>query len=124
MHLTPHTWKEARRLHAWHLKAQGCPQRRMAEAMGVRAAAVGQWMKRARNGGPTAWRQQPAPGAPHRLAPEQLARWPDLWHRGPRAYDVRGQVWTRTRVAEVIRVTCGVVDHPTPVGRPLTALRW
>jgi transposase len=58
------------------------------------------------------------------LAPDQLARLPDLLHRGPEAYGFRGQVWTRPRVAEVIRVEFGMFYHPTHVGRLLKALRW
>jgi transposase len=123
MHPTPHPWKEARRLHAWHLKQQGWPQRQIAEALGVSAAAVSQWVKRARMGGPQALRHQPPPGAPRRLAPDQLARWPDLLHRGPEAYGFRGQVWTRPRVAAVIRVEFGMFYHPTHVGRLLKVLR-
>jgi transposase len=124
MNPTPHNWKEARRLQAWHLKQQGWPQCQIAEALGVSAAAVSQWVKRARLGGPQALRHQPPPGAPRRLAPEQLARVPELLHRGPEAYGFRGQVWTRKRVAAVIRVTFGVLYHPTHVGRLLKALRW
>ncbi len=124
MNPTLPNWKEARRLQAWHLKGKGWPQRQIAEAMGVSAAAVSQWLKRARNGGPTALRHRPSPGAPRRLATEQLARLPELLQRGPEAYGFRGHVWTRKRVAEVIRVTFGVVYHPTHVGRLLNALRW
>ncbi len=124
MNPTLPNWKEARRLRAWDLKEKGWPQRQIAEAMGVSAAAVSQWLKRARNGGPTALRRRPPPGAPRRLATEQLARLPELLQRGPEAYGFRGQVWTRKRVAEVIRVTFGVVYHPTHVGRLLNALRW
>jgi transposase len=124
MNPIPHNWKEARRLQAWHLKQQGWPQRQIAEALGVSAAAVSQWVKRARMGGPQALRHQPPPGAPRRLAPDQLARLPDLLHRGPEAYGFRGQVWTRPRVAEVIRVEFGMFYHPTHVGRLLKALRW
>ena len=117
-------WKEARRLQAWHLKQQGWPQRQIAEALGVSAAAISQWMKRARHDGPTALRHRPPPGAPRRLAPEQLGRLPELLQGGPEAYGFRGQVWTRKRVAAVIRVAFGVVYHPTHVGRLLKALRW
>ena len=124
MNPIPHNWKEARRLQAWHLKQQGWPQRQIAEALGVSAAAVSQWVKRARMGGLQALRHQPPPGAPCRLAPDQLARLPDLLHRGPEAYGFRGQVWTRQRVAEVIRIEFGMCYHPTHVGRLLKALRW
>jgi transposase len=81
-------------------------------------------MKRARAGGLQALRHRPSPGAPHRQAGEQLARLPALLRRGPQAYGFRGQVWTRKRVVEVMRVVFGVVYHPTPVGRLLNALRW
>ena len=68
MNPTPHHWKEARRLHAWHLKQQGWLQRQIAEALGVSAAAVSQWLKQARDGGLTALRHRPLPRAPCRLA--------------------------------------------------------
>jgi transposase len=124
MKTTPQHWKEARRLQAWHLKQQGWPQRQIAAALGVSEAAVSQWLKRARQDGPQALRHRPPPGAPRRLASEQLARLPALLHRGPEAYGFRGQIWTRKRVAEVLRLELGVVYHPTHVGRLLKALRW
>ena len=124
MNPSPRSWKEARRLQAWHLTQQGWPQRQIAEALGVSAGAVSQWMTRARQGGAAALRARPSPGAPRRLAAEQLARLPELLHRGPEVYGFRGQVWTRKRVAEVIRMTFGVMYHPTHVGRLLNALRW
>src|SRR5687768_14227050 len=124
MNPTPHSWKEARRLHAWRLKQKDWSQRQIAEALGVSEAAVSQWMPRARAGGPQAVRRRPPPGAPRRLAAEQLAPLPPLWRRGPAAYGFRGQLWTRQRVAEVMRLEFGVVYHPTHVGRVLRTLRW
>ena len=124
MNPTSHTWKEARRLQAWHLKQQGWSQRQMAVAMGVSAGAVSQWMKRAREAGPEALRRRPPPGAPRRLSPEQLARLPALLHRGPTAYGLRGDLGTRSRVAAIIRLACGVSSHPRHVGRLLARIRW
>jgi transposase len=124
MNSTPHTWKEARRLQAWHLKQQGWPQRQIAVAMGVSEGAVSQWMARARAVGPEALRRRPPPGAPRRLSPEQLARLPELLHRGPPAYGFRGDLWTRRRVAAIIRLACGVSYHPRHVGRLLALIRW
>lgn len=117
MNPIPRNWKEARRVQAWHLKQQGWPQRQIAEALGVSPAAVSQWLKRARDGGPQALRHRPSPGAPRRLAAEQLARLPGLLRRGPEAYGFRGQLWTRKRLAEVIRAEFGIVYHPVHVGR-------
>jgi transposase len=124
MKTPPRNWKEARRLQAWHLKQKGWPQRQIAAALGVSEAAVSQWMTRARKGGPQALQHRPPSGAPRRLAPKQFARLPALLHRGPEAYGFRGQVWTRKRVAEVMRVEFGVVYHPAHVGRLLKAIRW
>jgi transposase len=124
MNPRPRSWKEAQRLQAWHLKQQGWPQRQIAEALGVSEAAVSQWVKRAREGGPHALRHHPPSGAPRRLAAAQLARLPDLLDRGPEAYGFRGQVWTRGRVAAVLRLAFGVSYHPVHVGRLLKAIRW
>ncbi len=124
MNLTPYTWKEARRFQAWHLKQQGWSQRQIAQALGVSEGAVSQWMARARTVGPEALRRRPPPGAPRRLSPAQLARLPELLHRGPTAYGFRGELWTRSRVAAVIRLEFGVSYHPRHVGRLLAVLRW
>ena len=43
---------------------------------------------------------------------------------GPEAYGFRGQVWTRGRVAAVLRLEFGVSFHPVHVGRLLKAIRW
>src|ERR671915_448610 len=89
---SPHNWKEARRFQAWTLKRKGCSQRHIAEAVGVSEGAVSQWMTRAHEAGPEALRHRPPPGAPRRLSPAQLARLPELLHRGPIAYGFRGEL--------------------------------
>jgi transposase len=124
MNPSPATWKEARRLQAWRLKQRGWPQRQIAEALGISEGAVSQWLKRARDAGPEALRRRPPPGAPRRLAAAHLARLPELLHRGPAAYGFRGERWTRTRIAVVIRLACGVSYHPRHVGRLCQAMRW
>ena len=58
------------------------------------------------------------------MSTEQLARLPDLLRRGAEAYGFRGQVWTRGRVAAVLRLAFGVSYHPVHVGRLLKAIRW
>ena len=124
MDRSPHTWKEARRLQAWRLKPRGWSQRQIAAALGVSEGAVSQWMTRARQGGAEALRHRPPPGAPCRLTAEQLARLPTLLHQGPEAYGFRGEVWTRSRIAVVIRVEFGVSYHPAHVSRVCQAMRW
>jgi transposase len=124
MNPAPTNWKEARRFQAWHLKQQGWPQRQIADALGVSEGAVSQWMTRARHGGLEALRYCPPPGAPRRLTDAQLARLPALLQSGAEAYGFRGEVWTRARVAVIIRLEFGVSYHPVHVGRLLKAIRW
>lgn len=124
MNPSPHNWKEARRLQAWHLKQQGWSQRQIAAALGVSEGAVSQWMSRARAGGAEALRHRPPPGAARRLSVAQLAQLPGLLQRGPEAYGFRGQLWTRSRVAAIVRLALGVSYHPRHVGRLLKAIRW
>jgi transposase len=124
MKQSPSNWKEARRLQAWRLKQRGWSQRQIAEALGVSEGAVSQWMTRGREGGPDALRHRRPPGARCRLTAAQLARLPALLQHGPEAYGFRGQLWTRGRIAAVIRVEFGVSYHPRHVGRLCQAMRW
>jgi transposase len=121
---SPHNWREARRLQAWRLKQRGWPQRQIAEALGVSEGAVSQWMKRARDGGAEALRHRPSPGAPARLTHAQLTRLPAVLQQGPEAYGFRGELWTRGRIAAVIRTEFGVSSHPAHVSRLCQAIRW
>jgi transposase len=124
MNRSPTNWKEARRFQAWQHQQKGWPQRQIAEALGVSEAAVSQWIRRAREGGPEALRHRPPPGAPRRLSADQLARLPVLLHRGAEADGFRGQVWTCGRIVAVMPLEFGVSSHPVHVGRLLKARRW
>jgi transposase len=124
MNRSPTNWQAARRFQAWQHQQQGWSQRQIAEALGVSEAAVSQWMRRARDGGPAALRHQPPSGAPRRLAADQLARLPELLHRGAEADGCRGPMWTCGRIAAVMRLACGVSSPPVPGGRVLNTLRW
>ena len=124
MNRLPTNWKEVGRLQAWQLKHKGWSQRQIAEALGVSEAAVSQWLKRAREGGPEALRHRSPPGAPRRLSADQLAQLPDLLQRGPQAYGFRGELWTRGRIAAVIQLEFGIAYHPRHVGRLCQAIRW
>jgi hypothetical protein len=74
------------------------------EALGVSEGAVSQWMKRASDGGAEALRHRSPPGAPSWLTDEQRAHLPTLLQQGPEAYGFRGELWTRGRIAAVIRL--------------------
>jgi transposase len=117
-------WREERRLRAWALKAKGWSQQKIAEALGVIAGAVSQWMRRGREGGEEALKSRPRPGAEPKLTAEQRAQIPVLLAQGAEAFGFRGDVWTAKRVATVIRREFGVRYHPNHVGKLLRAAGW
>src|SRR3954453_7276750 len=94
-------WREGRRLRAWVLKAKGWSQQAIAEALGVTAGAVSQWMRRGREGGVEALKRRMAPGPTPKLADEQRAQVPVLLAQGAEAFGFRAEVWTAKRVATV-----------------------
>lgn len=120
----PADWREARRLRAWELKQKSWKQKAIAEALGLSQAAVSEWMRRAREGGPEALRNQPKSGAPRRLSDEQLGRLPELLKQGAEHFGFRGEVWTRGRVASVIKREFGVTYSQVHVGRLLKRIGW
>lgn len=115
---------EARRFRAWELKQLGWKQEDIAEALGVTPGAVSQWLKRAREEGVESLRRRVAPGSASRLSDAQRAQLPQLLAQGAEAYGFRGAVWTRGRVAEVIRREFGVTYDVSHVGRILRACGW
>jgi len=57
---------------------------------GVSEAAVSQWLKRAREGGPEALEHRPPPGTPRRLSAEQITPLPALLQRGGHSAGIGG----------------------------------
>lgn len=117
-------WREERRKRAWQLKEQGWSQNKIAQALGVSKGAVSQWIKRGREGGVEALKAHPPTGVKPRLSAQQKAQIPDLLAKGAEAYGFRGDVWTASRVAEVIYRTFGVRYHRDHVGRLLRQAGW
>jgi transposase len=101
----PKTWKEARRKRAVELRQQGWKQKDIAEAFAVSAAAVSQWLAKAREDGVAAWRAKPRPKGPIKLTEAQLRSIPELLSHGAEAYGFRGEMWTCARVAAALTGT-------------------
>jgi transposase len=120
----PRSWRAGRRRRAWELYQQGWTQVRIAMALGVSQAAVSQWLARATSNGPTARADQARPGRPPALSADQLAHLVELLHQGAEAHGFLGDVWTRRRVAQLIKDEFAISYHPTHVGRLLRQLDW
>jgi transposase len=116
-------WCEGRRLRAWELHQHGWSQQRIAAALGVTQSAVSTWLVRARQGGVSALARRKAAGRRARLTAEQPAQLPALLSQGAEAFGFRGAVWTRARVAEVIKRSFGVTYHVAHISRILKAIR-
>ena len=86
--------------------------------------AVSQWLKRGRAGGREALNAHPPKGISPRLTIEQKAEVPALLAKGAEAYGFRGDVWTASRVAEVLERSFGVRYHRDHVGRLLREAGW
>jgi transposase len=120
----PKTWQEGRRKRALELKHSGWKQCEIADALGVSAAAVSQWVAAARVCGSEAGRAKPRPSGPVKLAPDQRHMIPELLSHGAESDGFRGEFWTCARVATVIWEAFGVAYHKAPVARLLKALQW
>lgn len=120
----PENWREARRLQAWELSQRGWKQKDIAEALGVTEGAVSQWLKKARAEGVEGLRHRKGGGPKARLKSEQVEQIPQLLSQGALAYGFRGDVWTRARVASVIKQSFGVQFSLSHVGRLLQQIGW
>ncbi len=120
----PENWREARRLRSWELCQKGWKQKDIAEALGVTEGAVSQWLKKARLEGVEALRHRKGGGPKARLRDQQIEQVPQLLSQGAEAYGFRGDVWTRARVASVIKQHFGVQFSLSHVGRLLQRIGW
>jgi len=120
----PESWREARRLRAWELAEKGWKQKDIAEALGVTEGAVSQWLKQGREAGVEALYHRKGGGPKPRLSDDQIERLPSLLSQGAEAYGFRGEVWTRARVARVIKQAFGVQFSLSHVGRLLQQIEW
>jgi transposase len=117
-------WREGRRLRGWELHQQGWTQQQIAAALGVTQSTVSRWLSCAHSHGLDALRRHKASGRPPRLSAAQLAQLPSLLNQGAEAFGFRGAVWTRARVADVIKRSFGVSYHVAHISRLMGRIRW
>ena len=122
--ITTEDASEYRRFLAWRMYCQGYRQKDIAETLQVTQGAISQWIKRAKEKGVRSLQKRIAKGPEPRLTKEQLERLPNLLRQGTAAYGFRGEVWTRARVASVIKQEFGVSYSHAHISKLLRQIRW
>src|ERR1700722_10052887 len=115
---------EWRRLQAVELDRQGWLEVDIATALGVNKGTVSRWLGLADAEGTDALRAHPSAGHPPKLSAEQLRRIPEFLAYGAEAYGFRGEVWTCSRIGQVIQWEFGVSYHKDHVSRLMKELGW
>jgi putative transposase len=100
---------ERRRFRAIELMVQGEPRKLIARKLGVSPAALSQWRKLADAG---KLKAKPTPGAPRRLTDEDYRRLEELLLQGATAHGWLNDLWTGSRVSQIIEKHFGVKYHP------------
>ena len=85
---------------------------------------MSQWLKKAKREGVEALRHRKGGGPKPRLSREQIDQLPQFLNQGAEAYGFRGDVWTRARVATMIKQHFGVQFSLSHVGRLLQQIGW
>ena len=114
--------REHRRFRAVELAQQGWKQRDIAQALGVTEGAVSQWLKKAREQGKEARRHRKPPGRPPALGEQQRAELKRLLQMSPLQHGFQSEVWTRKRVAVLIKNHFGVSFSESHVGNILRSI--
>jgi transposase len=104
--------REARRLQAAQLFAQGRSQAEVAHQLGVSRQSAHIWHARFEQGGVDALRSRGPTGPNPKLSAAQLAKVEQALLQGARANGFDTDLWTLERVAVVITQLTGVRHHP------------
>jgi len=86
----------------------------VAHFLGCGRSSVYTWLKLQREA-PAELAAKPCPGRPPGLNADQLGQLEELLLEGAKVHGWRTQLWTATRVAEVIRRHFGISYHPEHV---------
>lgn len=115
---------EDRRKRALQLLDFGLSLNEVARRIGCNASSVMRWRNARRRGGAKALKVRFSPGRPWKLNAAQRKRLIALLLKGPTAHGYRTNLWTTTRIADVIRRKLGIRYHRAHVGRLMHSLQW
>ena len=114
---------ETRRLRAAEMFAKGATQADVAREFGVSRPTALEWHRKWADGGKKALRAG-RPGRPPLLDASDMAKVLKALRAGPQANGFPTEMWTLTRVAEVIETVTGVTYHPGHVWYILRDMGW
>jgi transposase len=115
---------ETRRRLAGRLLLQGRKIGEVAEIVGAAESSVKRWKRAMREGGVDALKAKPHPGPKPRLDAKEKRRLVKILLAGAHKSGYRTDLWTCSRVAEVIAKKFGVHYHPDHVWKILRGLGW
>lgn len=115
---------EARRRRALELLNEGHSLNAVARWLRCAASSVMRWRDAVRRHGERAFQVRASPGRPPKLSKRQRQQLVRLLLQGSLAHGYRTELWTTSRVAELIEHHFGVRYHPDHVGRLLHSLGW
>lgn len=113
-----------RRERGAELFADGFRPAQVAEQLGVSVQAASVWYRDWKHAGEAGIAGAGRAGRRPRLTKEALQAVERALLEGPQAHGYENQLWTLSRVAEVIRRTTGESYHPGHVWRILRQLGW
>ena len=108
-----------RRLQAAELFQQGVHQAEVARRLGVSRQTANRWQQRWQSDGAAGLASRGAPGRSPKLSDAQLEQVEQALLEGAKAHGFDTNLWTLSRIAEVVWRTTGVRHHPAHVWKLL-----
>jgi len=115
---------ERRRLRAISLLKAGYQPVEVARMLGVDRRSVRRWKAAFHKQGARAMKARPAPGRPLKLTDKQRKKLERYLLKGAQSVGFPTDLWTCSRVAELIETQFGVTYHVDHIGRVLRSLGW
>jgi transposase len=115
---------EARRRRAVALLQEGRGIQEVARIVGAWPGSVVRWRDAYRRAGEKGLKAKPHPGRKPKLSAQQRKQLLKLLEKGPLAHGYHNDLWTLSRVGQVIQKHFGVHYHPCHVWRILGSLGW
>jgi len=115
---------EDRRRRALSLLGTGLSLNAVARQIVCAASSVMRWRNRVRRRGERGLKVRSSPGRPAQLTRRQLGRLVTILAAGALRAGYRTELWTTSRIAEVVRAHFGVKYHRDHIGRLMHRLGW